>query len=189
MNIVDLILCIFLLLGLVRGLFKGFFVELAGLIALVAGIYAAIHFSYIAFDFWEIFFSWNEKYLSILAFASTFFIVALLISLAGKILTKMVNMLALGLVNRMLGGVFGTLKMAFLASLFFMFLANFHLFKVDEETRETSLLYQPVSALAPLVLPTILDEVREGEIFRTPSEEEEQKENSEKTDETQGVTI
>lgn len=174
MNIVDLILCIFLLLGLVRGLFKGFFVELAGLIALIAGIYAAIHFSYIAFDFWEIFFSWEEKYLSILAFASTFFIVALLISLAGKLLTKMVNLLALGLVNRILGGVFGTLKMAFLASLFFMFLANFQLFRVDDETRETSLLYEPVSALAPLVLPAILDEVREGDIFQASSEDGEE---------------
>ena len=172
MNIVDLILCIFLLLGLVRGIFKGFLVELAGLVALIAGIYAAIHFSHFAFDFWELFFSWDEKYLSILAFASTFFIVVLLISLVGKLLTKMASLLALGLVNRILGGVFGMLKMAFLASLFFMFLESFQLFSVDKETRESSLLYEPVSKLAPLVLPAILDEVREGDTFRTPFEEE-----------------
>lgn len=172
MNIVDLILCIFLLLGLVRGIFKGFLVELAGLVALIAGIYAAIHFSQYAFDFWDLFFDWDEKYLSIAAFASTFFIVVLLISLLGKVLTKMASLLALGLVNRILGGIFGTLKMAFLASLFFMFLTHFSLFTVDEETREKSLLYEPVSAFAPLFLPAILDEVREGDIFNAPSEEE-----------------
>ncbi|MFD0977372.1 CvpA family protein [Salinimicrobium gaetbulicola] len=174
MNIVDLILCIFLLLGLVRGIFKGFLSELAGLVALIAGIYAAIHFSHYAFDFWELFFDWDEKYLSIIAFASTFFIVVLLISLLGKVLTKMASLLALGLVNRILGGVFGTLKMAFLASLFFMFLTNFGLFTVDEDTREDSLLYEPVRAFAPLFLPAILDEVREGDIFKTPSEEKEE---------------
>ncbi len=176
MNIIDLILSIFLLLGIVRGLFKGFLAELAGLVALIAGIYAAIHFSHLTFDFLAIFFSWDEKVLSIIAFALTFFIVALLISMLGRILTKMAHLVALGLVNRLLGGIFGMLKMAFLASLFFMFLESFDLFHVDKETREESVLYAPVHAFAPLFLPTIIEEIKEGEFFEIPSEEEEEEE-------------
>lgn len=172
MNIIDLILSIFLLLGIVRGLFKGFLAELAGLVALIAGIYAAIHFSDATFDFLAIFFSWDEKVLSIVAFALTFFIVALLISLLGRILTKMAHLAALGLVNRLLGGIFGMLKMAFLASLFFMFLESFDLFHVDKETREGSILYEPVHEFAPMFLPTIIEEIKEGEFFETPSEED-----------------
>ena len=172
MNIIDLILSIFLLLGIVRGIFKGFLAELAGLIALIAGVYAAIHFSNIMFDFLAIFFAWDEKVLSIIAFALTFFIVALLISLLGRVLTKMAHLVALGLVNRLLGGIFGMLKMAFLASLFFMFLENFHIFEVDKETRETSVLYGPVHGFAPLFLPAIIEEIKEGEFFETPSEED-----------------
>jgi membrane protein required for colicin V production len=172
MNIIDLILSIFLLLGIVRGIFKGFLAELAALIALIAGIYAAIHFSHLMFDFLAIFFSWDEQVLGIIAFAVTFFIVALLISLLGRVLTKMVHLLALGLVNRLFGGVFGMLKMAFLASLFFMFLESFDLFHVDEKTQEESILYEPVHEFAPLLLPTIIEEIKEGEFFETSSEED-----------------
>jgi membrane protein required for colicin V production len=159
-------------LGIVRGLFKGFLAELAGLVALVVGIYAAIHFSDATFEFLAIFFSWEEKILSIIAFALTFFIIALLISLLGKLLTKMAHLVALGLVNRLLGGIFGMLKMAFLASLFFMFLESFDLFQVDQETQEESILYEPVHDFAPLFLPSIIEEIKEGEFFETPSEDE-----------------
>ena len=156
----------FSLLGLVRGLFKGFFVELAGLLALLGGVYAAIHFSYITYDLLDDFISWEEKYLSILAFAVTFFIVAFLISLAGKIPHQ----------NGAYGGAgidqplssaesLGCLKMAFLASLFFMFFENFGMFNASEETKEESVLYAPVRALAPMLLPTIIEEVKEGEFF------------------------
>lgn len=170
MNIIDLILCIFLLLGLVRGLFKGFVVELAGLLALIAGVYAAIHFSHFAFELLTMFFSWSEKVISILSFAITFIIVVLVISLIARIITKMLNLLALGLVNRMLGGVFGVLKMAFLASLFLMFLINFDLFKVDKESEENSILYEPVRQFAPLILPTIIKEIQEERIFNPTRE-------------------
>lgn len=174
MNIIDLLLGIFLVLGLVRGLFKGFLVELAGLLALLGGVYAAIHFSGITYSLLDNFINWEEKYLSILAFALTFFIVAFLISLAGRFLTKMAHMVALGLINRLFGGIFGVLKMAFLASLFFMFFESFGIFNASEETKEESVLYFPVRALAPMLLPTIIEEVKEGEFFEPTSEEEEQ---------------
>lgn len=177
MNIIDLLLSIFLLIGLVRGLFKGFFVELAGLLSLLGGIYAAIHFSDITYDLLDALFSWEERTLSIVAFAFTFFVVAFLISLAGRFLTKMVQMIALGIVNRLAGGILGVLKMAFLASIFFMIFGRFGIFIPSEETKATSILYQPVRALAPALLPTIIEEVKEGDFFETPSEEGEGSEN------------
>lgn len=173
MNILDLLLSIFLLLGLVRGLFKGFFAELAGLLSLIGGIYAAIHFSGGTYAFLDSFIDWDPKYLAILAFAMTFFLVALLISLAGSILTKMVQMVALGIINRLFGGVFGVLKMAFLASVLMMFFANFDVFETEESTQEESVLYEPIRAIAPALLPGIIREVREGDLFETPGEETE----------------
>ena len=170
MNVLDIVLSIVLLLGLVRGFFKGFFVELAGILSLIGGIYAAIHFSGGTYEFLDSFISWEEKYLVVLAFAVTFFIVALLISLAARFLTKMVSIIALGLVNRLLGGIFGLLKMAFLASLFFMFFERFGLFDAEVETEEASILYPPVRAIAPAILPTIIEEVKEGDVFETPPE-------------------
>ena len=172
MNILDLLLSIFLLLGLARGLFKGFFTELAGLLALIGGIYAAIHFSDATYVFLDSFIDWDAKYLTILSFAVTFFIVAVLISLAGSFLTKMVHMVALGIINRLAGGALGVLKMAFLASIFFMFFENFDVFEIEEQTKEESVLYDPVRVLAPAFLPTIIEEVKEGDLFETSSEAE-----------------
>ena len=51
MNFLDIVLGILLALGLYKGVKNGLFVELASLIAIVAGVYGAIHFSYIASDF------------------------------------------------------------------------------------------------------------------------------------------
>ena len=173
MNILDLLLTIFILTGLVRGLFKGFFVELAGLLSLLGGIYAAIHFSGITYVFLNSFLDWSDKLLSIVSFALTFFIVALLISLAGSFLTKMVQMVALGIINRLAGGALGVLKMAFLASIFIMFIERFDVFTVEESTKEESILYPPVRAIAPAILPTIIKEIKEGDLFETSSEAEE----------------
>lgn len=173
MNILDLLLSIFLLLGLVRGLFKGFFVELAGLLSLIGGIYAAIHFSNVTYSFLDIFVEWNERYLTVLSFAVTFFVVALLISLAGSFLTKMVHLIALGIINRLAGGALGLLKMAFLASIFIMFIERFEVFEAEASTKEQSVLYSPVRIIAPALLPTIIKEVKEGDLFNTPLEAEE----------------
>lgn len=172
MNIIDIILSIFLLLGIVRGFFKGFFVELAGLVALVLGIYGAIHFSDRMYYFLSLFITWEEKYLSIVAFALTFILIVVLISIIGKVLTQMAGVLALGLVNRLLGAVFGMLKTAFLASIFFMFMNKSEAFRIEEETKEGAVLYPQVEKLAPMLLPTIISEIKEGELFETSSEEE-----------------
>jgi membrane protein required for colicin V production len=170
MNILDLVLSIILLLGLVRGLFKGFFVELAGILSLLGGIYAAIHFSDHTYRILDSLLDWDEKYLSILAFALNFLLVAFLISLAARFLTKMINILALGLVNRLLGGIFGILKMAFLASLFFMFFEDFGIFDAEEDYKEASVLYPPVRVIAPALLPTIIKEVKEEDLFDSSPE-------------------
>ncbi|WP_304131463.1 CvpA family protein, partial [Mesonia mobilis] len=45
MNLVDVVIVIILILGFVRGAMRGLIVELASLVALIAGIYGAIHFS------------------------------------------------------------------------------------------------------------------------------------------------
>ena len=52
MNTFDIIIAALLIFGFVRGLLKGLFVEVASLVALIAGVYGAIHFSYFVGNFW-----------------------------------------------------------------------------------------------------------------------------------------
>lgn len=161
MNYIDIILGILLLFGLIKGLKNGLFVELASLIGLIAGIYGAIHFSYYAVDFLNEKVDWSENTINLVAFAVTFIIIVIVISLAGKLLTNIANFAMLGIVNKLLGGVFGVLKTAFILSVIIMFITalNDRVTFLDEETKADSLLYQSITPIAPLLLPNILKEV------------------------------
>lgn len=171
MNSIDVILSIFLLFGMIRGFFKGFLIELAGLIALIAGIYIALHYSAVTFAILEDLLGWNENYLLIFSFVLTFFIVVLIVVIIGRILTKLLNLVALGIFNKLAGALFGLIKMAFFASLFFMFVNASPAFSLGEETKEASILYDPVEDLAPLLLPSIIEEMQRLKFFDQTSEE------------------
>jgi len=165
MNVLDIIILVLLVLGLINGFRKGLFVEVASLVALVAGIYGAIHFSNYAGDFLMEKVDWNEKTVNITAFAITFIVIVLLIALAGKALTKLADFAALGLLNKLLGAIFGLLKMAVILSVVFIIFdsINKNLPFTDEEDLEESTLYEPVKTLIPSVFPLILEKKSELE--------------------------
>jgi len=159
MNVFDIILGSLIILGLIRGLMRGLFVELASITALIVGIYGAIHFSDYAAAFFENRVSWEEKYINITAFGITFVILVLAIALAGKALTKLANFAALGILNKLLGAIFGALKVGFILSVVLIIFskANKAIPFVDDDTLESSVLYEPVKSLVPMVFPSIED--------------------------------
>ncbi|MTE26974.1 CvpA family protein [Winogradskyella ouciana] len=165
MSIIDIILAALLLFGFIRGLFKGLFVEIASLLALVLGIYGAIHFSYFAADLLDSKVDWNEETINIVAFAITFVIIVLAISLAGKALTKLADFAALGILNKLLGGVFGALKIGLILSVLLIVFnkLNNTLPFMEEEDLEESVLYEPVKSLAPMLFPNIIKSELEEE--------------------------
>ena len=116
--------------------------------------------------------NWDSEYVNLIAFAITFVLIVFLISLAGKILTKMAGFAALGIVNKLLGAGFGLLKMAFIASVIIMFFSatNEEIELVSKEKLEDSKLYAPVRVIAPAVLPSILREARERDLLDDESE-------------------
>ena len=158
MSIIDIVLGALLLFGLIRGAMKGLFVEVASLVALVLGVYGAIHFSYFAAELLESRVDWNEKTINIVAFAITFVIIVLAISLAGKALTKLADFAALGIINKLAGGLFGALKIGIILSVLLIVFnkLNNTLPFMEEEDLEESVLYEPVKSLAPLIFPNLI---------------------------------
>lgn len=170
MTVIDIILVAFLGLGLVRGFLKGFFVEIASLVALVAGIYGAIHFSFYAAEILIEHVDWDEKTINIAAFAITFIVIVLVIALAGKALTKLANFAALGILNKLLGALFGVVKMALILSVLLNVfnVMNTTITFVDDEHTKDATLYEPVKSLAPMIFPFMIksandDKVEENE--------------------------
>ena len=165
MAVIDIILAALLLFGLIRGFMKGLFVEVTSLIALIAGVYGAIHFSDFAAEFLDSKLDWDEKYINIVAFAVTFIIIVLVIALAGKALTKLADFAALGILNKLLGGVFGALKIGLILSVILIVFDSMNntIPFTSEEDLEESVLYKPVQGLAPMLFPSILNKGKDVE--------------------------
>lgn len=160
MAIFDIIIAVILIFGFIRGLMKGLFVEVASLLALIAGVYGAIHFSYYIGDFLKSKVSWEEQYISLVAFAATFAIIVLIVSLLGRILTKVANFAFLGWLNKILGGVFAALKYALIISIVLLLFDRFNntIPFIDQEAKNSSILYEPVRKLAPTLFPSIIND-------------------------------
>ena len=161
MNTIDIILGIIFLLAFITGLKKGLFVALASLIGLVLGVYGAIYFSDYVADYISNWFSWSEQLTNLAAFAITFSGIVFVVSLAGKVLTKMADFAFLGIFNKILGGVFNVLIFAFIVSVIFMFFNDWKNsdYVISEEKKEKSILYEPVASIAPMLFPYIIKEV------------------------------
>ena len=160
MNVLDIVLGSLLLLGLVRGLMNGLFVEVASIAALIIGVYGAMHFSDFAASFLENRVDWDEKYINITAFAITFIVIIVVIALAGKALTKLADFASLGILNKLLGGLFGALKIGLILSVVLIIFTkmNSNIPLIENHEIEDSLLYKPVKSLAPIVFPSIISE-------------------------------
>ena len=166
MNIFDIIIAALLIFAFVRGIMKGFFAEVASLVAIIAGVYAAIHYAHNV-EFYLVNSSslnWSDETNRIVAFSITFLAVVILIVFIGKILTKLADITALGMLNKLLGGIFAILKVALILSVIFTFFGrvNNTIPFIKQETLDESLLYSPVKQIAPTLFPSIIKEDKDG---------------------------
>ena len=160
MAFLDIILGLLLIFGLWKGFKNGLFVELASIIALIAGIFGAIHFSYYAGDYLSQNMEWDERYINIAAFIITFIIIVVVVHLAGKLLTKIANFAMLGLLNKIAGAIFGALKVAVIlgALLIFFDRMNNSIGFISEEAKKDSVLFEPVKEIGAFVFSKVLKE-------------------------------
>lgn len=163
MNIFDIVIAAFLIFGFISGLRRGLFVEVASIVALIAGIYGAIHFSYFIGRILADNVSWDERYIIIISFAITFAIIVVIIALLGKMFTKIADFAALGMLNKLLGGVFGALKIGLILSILLIVFSKLNntIPFISDDQKDNAVLYEPVKNLAPTLFPNFLKVVEE----------------------------
>lgn len=156
MELIDIILGSLLAYGFVKGLWKGLFSELASVVALLLGMFIAVKFSGFVGSMFEGHLG-NPKYASITAFLLTFIGVVVGVVLLAKVFTKIADFSGLGFVNRILGGFFGLVKMALIASValnFFLKLNSSNTF-ASQKTLEDSIFFNPIISISTYIFPIL----------------------------------
>ena len=157
MNYIDVIIIIILVLAMVNGFINGLVKEVATLAALILGIWGAIRFSsFTAAKLYD-YFDMTGKYVGIISFLITFAVIAIVIHFLGMVIDKLMKAVALGFINRLLGIAFGLFKAVLILSVIFVVLNAIDARRpfLPREKIEKSLLYNPISDIAPAIFPII----------------------------------
>lgn len=156
-SIVDIVIAVPLLIAAWRGFRKGGIIEIATLIGLVAGIFAgyfgADRVAEVVSDTW----GWEADNLHALGFMIAFAGVLFAVYFLGKATEKMVDAMALGLFNKLLGMGLGVIKMMLLLSviIYFMNLAFGKDQWLPNDEVEASVLYPTASDAATWLIPEL----------------------------------
>ena len=126
-NYIDVIILLPLVYGAYKGFSQGLIVEMSTLFALVLGVFISL------------------RYADYIAFAVTFLLVIIVMHLLGKLLTKLIDMVSLGLFNKLFGIVMGVLKAAIVVCvvLFIVNALDVRYDFISAKTKSDSLLYKP----------------------------------------------
>lgn len=157
MSTLDIILALFLFYFAYKGFSNGFIISIATLAGLILGFYAASHFSEFTANWLQHDMGLKSSNIKLIAYIVTFVIVVVLIFLLGRFLTGVVKTVGLGIVNRLAGALFGIAKGLLIASFLFLLFSridpNESLFTAAH--KKGSVLYKPVAAVAPAVIPMV----------------------------------
>jgi len=165
MNWIDIAIIVILALSMVMGFIHGLVKEVASLAALILGIWGAIKFSGFTAEKLYDYFDMTGQYVGVVAFIITFGIIVVIIHFIGIIADKIVDAVALGFVNRLLGIAFGLLKSVLIMSVFFSVMNAVNERKpfLPEDKIQSSMFYNPISDIAPAMFPII----GEGGFYRS----------------------
>lgn len=155
-NYFDLVVLIPLLFGMYKGFTKGLILSIATLVGLILGVWSGVKFSHITS---ELLFDKFQIDIPLLAFAVTFLGVLILMYFVGKLLSKFIDILALGLFNKIGGALFSAFKTILILTVVLLFFENVNNnFKfVDTATLDGSIFYPFLKGISKYVFPYFND--------------------------------
>lgn len=159
MNLIDVFIGVILILGFYSGFRKGLIVELTSLLALILGLVGAYYVSKHYGLYIGQWLNWEDEYLRITSFLVSFLLIIVVVSFIGKAITKLMDMVALGTINQILGGVFGMLKFALLISILLLLfnVINGEIKLVQQKTLDESFSYPMLNGLSESVWTKLVD--------------------------------
>ena len=132
MNLFDLISIGLIAYGSFRGFSKGLIVEMSSLLAIFLGFTIAINLDDLISNFLYNTLNIEFSLLKIFVFLIIFFITYSIVILAAKSITKFVKVVNLGLLNSILGSLFGLTKWSLLFIVLVWIINSLELSSIDE---------------------------------------------------------
>lgn len=154
MNYIDIFILVIFAWAAYKGYTKGLIIELASIIALLLGAYAAFHFSVFTGDILKNNLGLNSEYLPVISFIVTFIIVIILVFLLAKLIEGFVNLVMLGFVNKLSGAVFSIAKSFIILSILLLSLniINDKVHFIPEKMKSGSFFYRPMTATGQFIM-------------------------------------
>jgi membrane protein required for colicin V production len=146
---------------------KGLVVEIASIAAILLGFIGSRMWGAM-FAAWLIEqFSWPESVCVVIAYALLFVGISVVLHILAKLLTKLFKTVALGWLNRLLGGLFGTLKWMIIVLLLVLCVHRlddqFHF--LQDDLKNQSIVYMQAAPLAEKIWMEVKNQIEEQQLL------------------------
>lgn len=147
---IDVLFLLLIVVGAVRGFFRGLILAICSLVAYLVGLAAAMKCSHLVAERLQPYLHISSKWLPFIAFLLIFLVVILLVRLMAMALQKVTEGMMLGWANRLGGMLFYCILYATIFSILLFYLVNMHL--IAEDTLQHSITYPYISEIAPKLI-------------------------------------
>lgn len=155
----DIFIGIILILALVRGLMNGFVKELASTIGFLLGLFVAATCYQTLGEYLTVDGSEVNMFTSIVAFLLLWIIVPIIFGLLATLITKALDLTALGIANRIGGGILSMAKYLVLLSCVLNVMVSLNI--LNNERTEGSVMLEPVQFITKFAMERASDYVPE----------------------------
>lgn len=157
MAILDIVILCLFVPAIVQGISKGFVSQLISIVSILAGLWAGFKFSEVLAAWLGQYITMDAGVLRVICFIVVALIAIVVLNLLGDLLTKLLQSVSLGWLNRITGLIFAILKAALIIGLLILLFdsinAKFHFIK--EEVFDNAVVYGAVKDFAQKILPDI----------------------------------
>jgi membrane protein required for colicin V production len=155
MSVFDIVFVAMVTVSAAIGLWKGFILQLFGLIGLFVGVFVAYRLSMKLAGWWANHFAVDIVAAKVVTFIILMIVVCVLIILCAKLLTKVASFTMLGWVNRLLGMIFGIAQTVLIFAATVYAIDNLKLSEISSLKKDLSksVTYKPLTETAKLVFP------------------------------------
>lgn len=155
MGLFDIIVLVCFLIALCIGLKKGFIAQVVSLVSLCLGVWLAVTFSAPVSRLLEEWTSIDGDGMKIAAFVLIFCVTVLVLTLAGRILEKIIRVVMLGWLNRLLGAALAAVEWLLILCIALMIFdaLNGTFSFVKTEYLESTVFYEPLKTVSHTIFP------------------------------------